>query len=214
MSPRFIVVAAAWLLCGIPFGAALAGDISVDDPFARASAGMARVGAAFMTLRNAGSDDKLVSASSPVAEHVELHGHIKDGDVMRMRSVESIDVPAGGSVQLAPGGLHLMLIVGQSFLRKLQRALLHFHVLLTQHQIPISQLRHGDDVDETHLELHVRYFLVDFRHVNWVHGGIAACASEKGLSSETCGRLRLWVTPKSASRSAKFFAVIGPPRSE
>jgi periplasmic copper chaperone A len=110
MSPRFIVTAAAWLLCSIPMGAALAGGISVDDPFARASAGMAKVGAAFMTLQNAGSDDKLVSATSPVAGHVELHGHIKDGDVMRMRSVESIDVPAGGSVQLAPGGLHLMLI--------------------------------------------------------------------------------------------------------
>ena len=110
MSPRFIVTAAAWLLCSTPLGAALAGDISVDDPFARASAGMAKVGAAFMTLQNAGSDDKLVSATSPVADHVELHGNIKDGDVMRMRSVESIDVPAGGSVQLAPGGVHLMLI--------------------------------------------------------------------------------------------------------
>lgn len=110
MSRRLLAATAAWLLCSIPLGAALAGGISVDDPFARASAGMAKVGAAFMTLQNAGSDDKLVSATSPVAEHVELHGHLKDGDVMRMRPVESIDVPAGGSVQLAPGGLHLMLI--------------------------------------------------------------------------------------------------------
>jgi periplasmic copper chaperone A len=122
MSRRLFATLAAWLVCSIPLGVAVAGDISVSDPFARASAGMAKVGAAFMTLQNAGGDDKLVSAASPVADHVELHAHVKDGDVMRMRQIESIDVPAGGSVQLAPGGVHLMLIdlkeplkQGQSF---------------------------------------------------------------------------------------------------
>lgn len=91
--------------------AAAAGDITVSDPFARASAGMATVGAAFMTLKNTGSaGDSLVSASSPVAAKTELHTHVKDGEIMRMREVPSIDVPAGGSVALQPGGLHVMLI--------------------------------------------------------------------------------------------------------
>jgi len=92
-------------------GAAAAGDITVTDPFARASAGMATVGAAFMTLKNtSGTADSLISASSPVAAKTELHTHIKDGAIMRMREVPSIEVPANGTVALQPGGLHVMLI--------------------------------------------------------------------------------------------------------
>jgi periplasmic copper chaperone A len=89
----------------------LAADITVAEPFARASAGMAQVGAAFMTLKNgSASDDKLLTASSPVAAGAELHNHIMEGDIMRMREVSSIDVPAGGTVALQPGGLHVMLM--------------------------------------------------------------------------------------------------------
>ena len=91
--------------------AAHAGDIAVEDPFARASAGPAKVGAAFMIVKNSGAAvDALIAAESPVAARAELHTHIKDGDVMRMRQVPSIDVPAGGTVSLQPGGLHIMLI--------------------------------------------------------------------------------------------------------
>ena len=91
--------------------AAHAGDIAVEDPFARASAGPVKVGAAFMIVKNSGAAaDALVAAESPVAARAELHTHIKDGDVMRMRQVPSIDVPAGGTVSLQPGGLHIMLI--------------------------------------------------------------------------------------------------------
>lgn len=88
-----------------------ASDITIDDPFARASAGSVKVGAAFMVVKNSGAtDDALVGAESPVAARAELHTHIKDGEVMRMRQVSSIDVPAGGTVSLQPGGLHIMLI--------------------------------------------------------------------------------------------------------
>ena len=88
-----------------------AGDITVDDPFARASAGSVKVGAAYMIVKNSGAAaDALVAAESPVAARAELHTHIEDGEVMRMRQVSSIDVPAGGTVSLQPGGLHIMLI--------------------------------------------------------------------------------------------------------
>jgi copper(I)-binding protein len=91
--------------------AAYAGDIIVVDPFARASAGSVNVGAAFMTLKNSGAAaDALVAAESPVAARTELHTHIRDGEVMRMRQVSLIDVPAGESVDLRPGGAHIMLI--------------------------------------------------------------------------------------------------------
>jgi copper(I)-binding protein len=86
------------------------GAITIGHPWARA-AGANTNGAAYMTLRNAGPQaDKLVAASTPVARTVELHTHIRDGEVMRMRPVTDIPVPAGQTVRLRPGGLHVMLI--------------------------------------------------------------------------------------------------------
>ena len=61
-------------------------------------------------MKAIGAPDRVVSASSPVAERVELHETIRDGDVMRMREVEAIELPAGQTVELKPGGLHLMLM--------------------------------------------------------------------------------------------------------
>ena len=88
-----------------------AGDITVDDPFARASAGAVKVGAVFMTLKNSGpAADALVAVESPVAARAELHTHIEEGDIIRMRPVEAIDVPPGEAVSLRPGGQHVMLI--------------------------------------------------------------------------------------------------------
>jgi copper(I)-binding protein len=104
-------ILAAAMLSALSSAAAHAGDIVVVDPFARASAGPVKVGAAFMTLKNSGAAaDALVAAESPVAARAELHAHTSDGDVMRMRQVSLIDVPAGESVDLQPGGLHIMLI--------------------------------------------------------------------------------------------------------
>jgi copper(I)-binding protein len=86
-----------------------AGDIAIDQPFARATP--AKVGGVFLTLKNnGGTADKLLKAASPVAGNVELHTHIKDGDAMRMRAVENIPVPAKGQTALEPGGYHIMLI--------------------------------------------------------------------------------------------------------
>jgi len=66
--------------------------------------------AAFMQLNNPGSADKvLVSAKAEWAGNIEIHTHTNDNGVMRMREIESVIVPAGGSVSLQPGGLHLML---------------------------------------------------------------------------------------------------------
>ncbi len=86
-----------------------AGDITVVAPFARATPGSAKAGIAYLTVRNAGgSDDTLVAASADVAKRVELHTHINDNGIMRMREVESIPVPAGGMAELKPGGYHIM----------------------------------------------------------------------------------------------------------
>ncbi|EKV31936.1 Copper metal chaperone [Caenispirillum salinarum AK4] len=91
--------------------AASVGAVEVHQPWARASAGMARNGGAFMVLKNTGAEDRaVVSAASDVAKTVELHTHIKEGDVMKMREVEKIEVPANGATRLEPGSYHVMLM--------------------------------------------------------------------------------------------------------
>ncbi|MEZ5837006.1 MAG: copper chaperone PCu(A)C [Geminicoccaceae bacterium] len=90
---------------------ATAGDLAISAPWSRQTAKSARNGAAFMAITNNGSEpDRLVSASSDVAGRVELHTHAMDNGVMKMRQIEAIDVPAGETVMLQPGSLHIMLI--------------------------------------------------------------------------------------------------------
>ncbi len=87
------------------------GPLTVVTPWARASAGAARAGAAFLKIVNAGSgQDRLVAAAAPVAERVELHTHLMQDGVMRMRRVEAVPVPGNGSAELKPGGHHVMLL--------------------------------------------------------------------------------------------------------
>jgi copper(I)-binding protein len=88
------------------------GDLSIMHPWARASAGHAGAGAAFMMIANkGGQDDKLVSASAAVAKKTEVHETVMDGGVMKMRMLMGgLTIPAGGSVELKPMGLHVMLM--------------------------------------------------------------------------------------------------------
>lgn len=81
----------------------------IKSPWARAS--ISKNGAAYFTVANLGKTDvKVVGVSADVARRVELHTHIQDGEIMRMRHVKDIPVPAGGSVSLKPGGYHVMLM--------------------------------------------------------------------------------------------------------
>lgn len=103
-----LLTAAVMTAALIPVSGALAGDIDIQNPWARASAGPAKAGAAFLDIKNSGEADRVTGASADVAEVVELHTHIRDGDVMKMRRVDAIDVPANGMAHLKPGGLHVM----------------------------------------------------------------------------------------------------------
>ncbi|MBV6633972.1 MAG: copper chaperone PCu(A)C [Alphaproteobacteria bacterium] len=88
------------------------GDLTIDHPFARASASPAiKAGAAYLEITNEGEADRLVAATSPRAKKVELHTHELTAGVMRMREVAGgIELPAGETVTLKPGGLHIMLL--------------------------------------------------------------------------------------------------------
>ena len=87
------------------------GTITVMDPWTRATAVAGGTGAGYMTLVNNGeTPDRLILGASPAAEVVELHTNVMQDGVMMMRPVEAIELPAGESVSLEPGGLHIMFI--------------------------------------------------------------------------------------------------------
>jgi copper(I)-binding protein len=117
-------VHAAALPGGAPFGVILAADdgISVPEAWARASAGPASTGAAYITLKGGARPDQLVAASTPVAASAEVHETTGDNGVMKMRPVPVVPIPPGQTVTFTPGGTHIMLMglkkplaAGQSF---------------------------------------------------------------------------------------------------
>lgn len=84
-------------------------SVKVANAWVRAPAPGQKTAAAYVELTSA-SGAALVAAGSPAAGAVELHSGSVEGGVMRMRAVPRIELPAGKTVKLAPGGLHLMLI--------------------------------------------------------------------------------------------------------
>lgn len=106
---RFCLTVLACLLSII--ASVHAQDILVEAPWARESPPGVKNGAAYLTLVNQGEEtDQLIAASAPVADAVELHTHLTEGGVMKMRQVEAIEVAPGTPTVLEPGGLHLMFI--------------------------------------------------------------------------------------------------------
>ena len=84
-------------------------QVAVKDAWVRATVGPQKVTGAFMQITSA-QDTKLVAVQSAAAKKVELHTMEMDKDVMRMREIASLDLPAGKAVELKPGSYHIMLI--------------------------------------------------------------------------------------------------------
>jgi len=105
---RFIGAVGAVLL-GIAALPAVAGEIEIGNATLRPPVVAGGNGAAFFTITNHGPADRLIAAAAPGTRLVELHTHVRDGDVLRMRKVEAIAVPADGTAELKPGGDHVML---------------------------------------------------------------------------------------------------------
>jgi len=84
--------------------------VEISQAWARATISTARVGGVFLTMTATGGPDRVVSVSSPVAERVELHETIRDGDVMKMREVLHLSIQPGQPMVLKPGAHHIMLI--------------------------------------------------------------------------------------------------------
>lgn len=91
--------------------AAAADAVTVVEPYVRQVPPGARATAAFMVLKNTSDKDvRLVKATNSASNITELHTHINEGGVMKMRPVPAIHIKAGGETVLEPGGLHVMLI--------------------------------------------------------------------------------------------------------
>jgi len=87
------------------------GSLLLDHPWARASIGAAKAGAAYLTITNHGAEaDRLVAAATPVARDASLHTHLMEEGVMKMRPVEALEIAPGEPAVLQPGGLHIMLM--------------------------------------------------------------------------------------------------------
>jgi copper(I)-binding protein len=84
-------------------------DVAVKDAWVRTTVPGQKASGAFMTITSK-ADLKLVGVSSPVAGVTEVHEMKMSGDVMQMRAVPSLDLPAGKAVALRPGGFHIMLL--------------------------------------------------------------------------------------------------------
>lgn len=84
-------------------------QVTVKDAWVRATVPQQKATGAFMQL-NAAKDTRLVSASSPVTPLVEVHEMAMQDNVMRMRQVPALELPAGKAVELKPGGYHVMLL--------------------------------------------------------------------------------------------------------
>lgn len=128
-------------------------NLIVHDAWARATPPSMRNGAVYLTIVNRGrSRDRLLSASTGLASRTVLHRtKMDDEGVMRMRHVDGIDIPAGKSVRIAPGGYHVMLmglhrplVKGQSFplTLRFERA---GALQVTVNVVGIRDMHHGGD---------------------------------------------------------------------
>ena len=104
-----LLLAAPWAAAAHEFKL---GDLEIDHPWSRATPPGAKVAGGYFTVVNHGSTpDRLMSVTSDISAKAEVHEMaVKDG-VMTMRPVEGgLEIPAGGKVELKPGGYHLMLM--------------------------------------------------------------------------------------------------------
>jgi hypothetical protein len=112
MAIRRLALAALFAVLAVP---ALAldyklGAIEISQPWTRATPPSAETGGGFLTLTNTGTTpDRLIAVKSPAAGKAELHEMKMDGNIMRMREIDKgIEIPPGATVELKPGGFHVM----------------------------------------------------------------------------------------------------------
>lgn len=115
------------MLIGFPTSAAQAADVEINDAWVRGTVPGQQATGAFMRITSR-TDATIVGASSPVAAVTEIHQMTMDGGVMKMRAIPRLPLPAGKTVELGPGGYHVMLIKLTQPLKKGDSVNLTLHV--------------------------------------------------------------------------------------
>lgn len=88
-----------------------AGDVVISHPWSRATPKGATVGAGYLVVENRGTiADRLLGGSVDVAAGFEIHDVVVEDGVMRMRELNALEIPPGGSLEVKPGGRHLMFV--------------------------------------------------------------------------------------------------------
>jgi copper(I)-binding protein len=149
--------------CALFLATAARAEVAVEDAWVRATVAQQNGTGAFMRL-TASTDSALVEADSPVAKHVEVHEMAMENNVMKMRQVPSVKLPAGQTVELKPGSYHIMLIdlheqvkVGQNVPLKLtfedaagKRSTVDLEVPVRPLSTPANGGSHGHGHDHGH----------------------------------------------------------------
>lgn len=112
MITRRLALAATLAVLAVPTSAQdyKVGALEITRPWTRATPATAQSGGGFLTITNKGTTpDRLIAARSTVSDRVEVHEMRMDGNVMKMRELEKgLEIPAGATVMLKPGGYHIM----------------------------------------------------------------------------------------------------------
>jgi len=116
-------------------------QVEVKDAWIRATVSQQKATGAFMRL-TAAQNTRVVQVSTPVAGVAEIHEMSMDGNMMRMRAVTALDLPAGQTVELKPGGYHVMLM-------ELKQTIKEGDV------VPLTLVLEGSDGKRTSLEVKV-----------------------------------------------------------
>jgi copper(I)-binding protein len=106
---RIVRTTALSMLVSAAFVHSAHAQVTVKEPWVRATVAAQKATGAFLQITSA-QDARLVEAKSPVAGVVEVHEMTMEKDVMKMRAVKALDLPAGKTVELKPGGYHVMLM--------------------------------------------------------------------------------------------------------
>lgn len=107
--PTLLAASLAALVLPVAAHSYEVGELHIGHPWARPTVAGQSAGGAFLKIENRGqAADKLLAARSDVAASTELHSMTMDGHVMRMREISELALPAGQTVELKPGGFHIM----------------------------------------------------------------------------------------------------------
>ncbi|MFZ6748986.1 copper chaperone PCu(A)C [Undibacterium sp. Ren11W] len=96
-------------LLALCFGTAAQAQVSVKEAWVRATVPQQKVTGAFLQITS-GQEARLVAISSPAAASAELHKMEMEGDIMKMRAIDALALPAGKMQELKPGSYHIMLM--------------------------------------------------------------------------------------------------------